>query len=197
MKHLFELRRQSDALERWRDRSRRRTWLRFNTGRSNAGYLLGTSEPIRSTCARHRGSAGMTFYDVGSNVGFHAMLAARLVGPAGHVICFEPFPDNASQIEYNAGLNWFTHVRVRHEALGNHDGIGRFLTSEEPTWGKLDSAGAEPSRMSGELQVTVRSWIRSWPNLLPPDVIKIDVEGGEVDVLSGADERCASIVRFY
>jgi FkbM family methyltransferase len=162
--------------------------LRFNTGRSNAGYLLGTSEPDVQHALATVVNAGMTFYDVGSNVGFHAMLAAGLVGPAGHVICFEPFPDNANQIGYNAGLNLFTHVRVRQEALGNHDGFGRFLTSEEPTWGKLDSAGVEPSRMSGELQVAVRSFdsVVAESALPAPDVIKIDVEGGEVDVLRGA-----------
>ena len=115
------------------------------------------------------------------------MLAARLVGPTGNVVCFEPFPENASQIDYNVALNRFTHVRVRKEALGNHDGIGRFLTSEEPTWGKLDSAGSEPSRMSGELQVTVRRMDSVVTELVPPDVIKIDVEGGELNVLSGAE----------
>lgn len=162
--------------------------LRFNTGRSNAGYLLGTSEPYVQRALASVIRPDMTFYDVGSNVGFHAMLAARLVGPSGHVICFEPFPENASQIEYNAGLNGFTHVRVRREALGNQDGIGRFLTSEESTWGKLDGAGAEPSRMSGELQVTVRKLDSIVAELAPPEVIKIDVEGGEVDVLNGAEQ---------
>lgn len=162
--------------------------LRFNTGRSNAGYLLGTSEPDVQDALATVVRAGLTFYDVGSNVGFHAMIAARLVGPSGHVICFEPFPENANQIEYNARLNGFTNVNVRREALGNHDGSGRFLTSEEPTWGKLDSAGSEPSRMSGELQVAVRSLesVVGETALPVPDVIKIDVEGGEVDVLSGA-----------
>jgi FkbM family methyltransferase len=162
--------------------------LRFNTGRSNAGYLLGTSEPYVQRALATVVRPGLTFYDVGSNVGFHAMLAARLVGQSGHVICFEPFPDNANQIEYNACLNGFTNVRVRREALGNHDGSGRFLTSEEPTWGKLDSAGREPSRMSGEVQVAVRSLdsVVTEPPMPVPDVIKIDVEGGEVDVLTGA-----------
>ena len=162
--------------------------LRFNTGRSNAGYLLGTSEPDVQRALANIVRPGVTFYDVGSNVGFHAMLVARLVGPSGHVICFEPFPENANQIEYNACLNGFTNVRVRREALGNHDGSGRFLTSEEPTWGKLESAGREPSRMSGELQVAVRSLdsVVGETALPVPDVIKIDVEGGEVDVLSGA-----------
>ena len=68
--------------------------LLFNVGSCNAGYLLGTTEPevqeVLATLLR----PGMAFYDIGANVGFYSILAARLTGPTGLVISFEPLPLN-------------------------------------------------------------------------------------------------------
>lgn len=162
--------------------------LWFNTGSSNAGYLLGTSEPSVQFAMATLLRPGMTFYDVGANVGFHAMIAARLVGPSGRVVCFEPFPENLSQVKYNAQLNGFSHVNVRPEALGEADCEGAFMISEEPTWGRLDDGQKAPSKFVGRMTVQVRRLdsVVGDPSILPPDVIKMDVEGGETKVLAGA-----------
>ena len=166
--------------------------LRFNPGPSNAGYLLGTSEPaIQNFLAAHL-KPGMTVYDAGANVGFLSVLAARLVGPEGRVICFEPLPSNANQIEHNARLNGFGQIVVRREALGLADGQTRFLVSPDSTMGKLaDSSFAKPEEtMVGEIQVTVRSLDRvvAEEGLPRPDLIKLDVEGVEGEVLRGGAE---------
>jgi gentisate 1,2-dioxygenase len=102
--------------------------LLFNPGGSNAGYILGTSEPgvQRAMLAILR--PGMTFFDVGANVGFHSTVACRLIDPSrGRVISFEPLAGNADQIEVNARLNHFDCIRVMRVAIGNHDGEARFI----------------------------------------------------------------------
>src|SRR5271157_1161817 len=54
--------------------------LRFNTGLArNAGFLLGTYEPEVQTLYASLLDPGMTVYDIGANVGFLTVLAARLV----------------------------------------------------------------------------------------------------------------------
>ena len=162
--------------------------LWFNPGQANAGYLLGTSEPEVQSALAALLRPGMTVYDVGANVGFLSVIAARLVGPAGRVVCFEPLPDNARQIEYNARLNGFAHVAVRAEALGAADGTARFLLSAEPTWGALASASPKVNGQVNEAAVPVRRLDGAVADAgLPlPEVIKIDVEGAEADVLAGA-----------
>lgn len=96
--------------------------LRFNTGKSIAGYLLGTAEPDMQAALKILIQPGMTVYDLGANVGFISIIAAHLVGPQGHVISFEPLPANARQIRYNASLNNFSHVMVREEAISDEEG---------------------------------------------------------------------------
>ena len=164
--------------------------LRFNVGQSNAGFLLGTAEPSVQVALQSLIKPGMTFYDVGANVGFLSVIAARLVGANGRVVCFEPLPENIHQIEHNIRLNSFKQVDVRHEALGDENGEALFLVSAETTWGKLAKVGPSVAMQVGEIKVPVRrldSMIEN--NELPqPDVIKIDVEGAEVSVLEGARE---------
>lgn len=162
--------------------------LRFNPGHANAGYLLGTSEPEVQTALAALLRPGMTVYDLGANVGFLSVIAARLVGPKGRVICFEPLPSNAQQIEHNARLNGFTHMTVRREALGSADGESSFLVSAEPTIGKLASVSATVARYQSSINVVVRCLDTLIPEagLSLPDAMKIDIEGAEVDALKGA-----------
>lgn len=72
--------------------------LRFNTGKSIAGYLLGTAEPDMQAALKNLVRPGMSVYDLGANVGFLSMIAAHLVGPEGRVIVFEPLPANADRL---------------------------------------------------------------------------------------------------
>jgi FkbM family methyltransferase len=161
--------------------------LRFNTGHSAVGFLLGTHDPDVQLALEQLLRPGGTVYDIGANVGFTAVLAARLVGPHGLVVCFEPLATNARQIEHNAALNHFDHVHVCQVALGKEDGEAEFVVSASPTWGRLASAGFTPDR-AGTTRVPVRrlDTLAAEARLPAPDLIKMDVEGAEADVLAGA-----------
>jgi len=164
--------------------------LRFNPGRTNAGFLLGTSEPGVQAALVSLLRPGMTFYDVGANVGFLTVIGARLVGPTGRVVSIEPLPGNVQRLQHNVLLNQFKHVTVKELAIGAENTTERFFTSEEPTWGTLASSGRPPSKPTGEIEVQVRTLDSLLHDeMLPcPELIKIDVEGGENSVLLGARE---------
>jgi FkbM family methyltransferase len=160
--------------------------LRFNGGNSAVGFVLGTHDTEIQSAFSRLIQPGMTVYDIGANVGFTAMLAAKKVAPTGRVICFEPLAANAEQILRNAALNHFSFVEVRQMALGQTDGEAEFLLSDSPTWGRLAQAGAAPAQ-SGKLRVPVRSLdsLRANDQLPAVHFIKMDVEGAEADVLLG------------
>ena len=162
--------------------------LRFNVARSHSGFILGNHEPEVQELLESVLRPGMTYYDVGANVGFFAMIAARLLGPSGHVVCFEPLPENARQIEYNARLNGFSNIAVRCEALGGSNRSDVFNTSVEPTWGMLSTVGKPPVQASGQITVEVRTLdsLSGAGGLPRPDVIKMDIEGAEAEALNGA-----------
>jgi FkbM family methyltransferase len=160
--------------------------LRFQGGKSSVGFLLGTHDAIVQHALTVLLRPGMTVFDVGANVGFTAVLAARLVSETGRVISFEPLPSNARQIEHNAALNGFAHIAVRQEALSSHDGEAKFAISSSPTWGKLAALGPALQEV-GTIRVRVRRLDSVLAEDLPaPDLLKIDVEGAEADLLAGA-----------
>lgn len=164
--------------------------LRFNIGNSHSGFILGTHKPGVQNFLAASLNPGMVFYDAGANAGFYSIIAARLVGHDGHVVCFEPLPANARLIEHNAQLNGFSQINVRCEALGNSDRTESFLTSSEPTWGRLATSGKVPDQKTGEIVVSVRALdsVLTGDGLPAPDLIKIDVEGAEGELISGAKE---------
>jgi len=169
--------------------------LRFNPGQSDSRFLLGTFEPALQKALASYLQPGMVFYDVGANVGFLSILAARLVGKDGQVHCFEPLPANAEQIRHNADLNQFHQVVVYQVALAQTDSIASFRVSERPTFGSLSDSPMSVDKQIGTIDVSVRSLDSLFKEgqLRGPNLIKVDVEGSEIDFLAGAQ---AVIGRF-
>ena len=162
--------------------------LRFSPGPSNVGYALGTTEPevqevIQSTVRPH-----WVVYDVGANVGFYAVIMARLVGPDGLVAAFDPVEDNIRILRNNAQLNDLDNIVLFSLALSDSDGESPFLMSEVSTWGSLKSVRNEITDFKDEVMVkTARMDTFVERDIIPsPDFIKIDVEGAEANVLRGA-----------
>src|SRR5207249_459987 len=61
---------------------------------------------------------GWTVWDIGSCIGFYSVFFARLVGPSGRVVSFEPDPRNFERTTANVALNRFLNVRFLNVAIG-------------------------------------------------------------------------------
>jgi FkbM family methyltransferase len=164
--------------------------LRFNPGNSVASYLLGKAEEPLQDLLQQWLSPGMSMYDVGANVGFLTVIAARLVGETGRVHAFEPVSSLADQAEYNAKLNRFQRVIVHRKALSNRDGEAAFQLAPNVMTGALLSVQTAESYSETMLAVEIRKLdtLVEIDKLAPPDLIKIDVEGAEADVLDGGTQ---------
>jgi FkbM family methyltransferase len=174
---------------------RRRTW-RVEAGEGsglrmvlpqNHDYLRGTSEiPVQRALNAHL-RPGDVFFDVGANVGFFSLIAARLVRPTGAVCCFEPVTENAAAVRQNAVLNDLANVRVFETALGNAPGVAEFLLTEWDGGGTLANSAVRPTDPVSRRRVSVAVLDDLMDSLsLPqPSFVKIDVEGVEMQVLEG------------
>lgn len=138
---------------------------------------------------------GDAFVDVGANFGTFSLPASRLVGESGRVIAIEPQPRLARMIRESAGLSRARNVEVVECACGEVPGDAQLMVPRDDS----GRAGFFPdfSGRPGHEGITVvkRSLddiAGDWPSGSKV-VIKIDVEGSEMDVLDGA----ADVIRSH
>lgn len=131
---------------------------------------------------------GMTLVDVGANIGFFSLVAAKLVGPTGRALAVEPEPENCARIRRNVELNGYANVEIAQVALGDRCGeVTLHLATDHGHHSLLDRS---PNRAGTTLAVPIETLdaLLAARNIERVDVLKIDVEGAEVEVLRGAAE---------
>jgi FkbM family methyltransferase len=163
--------------------------LKFNAGESCPELALGTYEiPIQKIFAQYL-KGGDTFYDIGANVGFFSIIAAKLVGNTGKVYAFEPGSGNAHSVRHNAQLNNFSQIEVIAKAVSHTSGSGQLLLAKYSGGHTLAIADAPPD-LAGEVTVDLVSIddLIAQNKIKPPNFVKVDVEGAELDVLKGMTE---------
>ncbi len=154
---------------------------------AHAGLIVrGTLEPPVQEALRRLLSPGDVFYDVGANVGFFTILGARLVGAEGRVIAFEPVPACARAVGHNIALNDFAHAEIREEAVGAVGGRAQLLVVGEASWSHLASTGRHADvRAEIDVAVVAIDELVASGAIPPPDVLKIDTEGAELQAIAG------------
>lgn len=133
---------------------------------------------------------GDTVLDVGAHVGYYALHAAYAVGPTGQVHAFEPVPANAARLRANVELNEFANVVVNEVAVSaasSREWLGIVDIRGESGWSSLLVAGRENSRDVEVETVTLDGYARD-AEMIDAALIKIDVQGKEMDVLLGGRE---------
>lgn len=147
--------------------------------------LYGGWEPAAQRLLVQHLRPGAVAYDVGANRGVHTLLMARRVGPRGHVYTFEPVPEIFAELQDNVALNGFTNVTCLPLAVSDTSGPAGFFRGHHSGAGHLASTGDAVGESLTVETVTLDELVFQ-RSQRPPDLIKVDVEGAESRVLSGA-----------
>jgi len=121
---------------------------------------------------------GDVIYDIGAHVGYFTLLFSVLVGNKGKVVAFEPNKKNLEILKRHLKINRCKNVIVVDKAVSDKTGITFFDTGDGSWTGKIS--------LTGEYEVEVVKLDDFISKNLIPSVIKIDVEGEELNVLRGA-----------
>jgi FkbM family methyltransferase len=136
---------------------------------------------------------GMVYVDVGANIGSHAINAARVVGEKGRVFAFEADPETYRILQKNIDLNQLGNIILRQTCVSDNSGSVTFYKHKDSAKSSIVDRGEKTSVVlpADRLDNLVQSDTRI-------DILKIDVEGAELNVLRGAqqifEERPPSIV---
>lgn len=149
-------------------------------------YFLGVSEPIEMSLVASLLTPGMTIVDGGANNGQYTLIAALAVGPRGHVLAFEPVPENFAKLEHHVRLNRLDNVVLYRTALWDQAAKLQFARPK----GYDDNAGTWGTGIAdapGYLDVDAVAFddLALPPGAGPVGFIKLDVEGSELHALRG------------
>jgi FkbM family methyltransferase len=141
--------------------------------------------------------SGMVVVDIGAFVGWYSLLAARQVGERGKVYAFEPDPRNYALLIENLRVNQFdSRVTCLPQAVSNQTGVQRFFHGGDLNRNSLIPSTDEETSTMVPTVVLDEILDRS----LQVDVIKLDVDGAEVNALRGMREtltRAAPTVKLF
>lgn len=153
-------------------------------GLENEIYRFGTYERGTLHVLRHFLRTDDCVVDVGANIGFMTLFASLRCRP-GKVYAFEPLPDALQWLRKNLELNRVENVAVYDCALGSSDEKFQLFP------GRLrNNRGSASLLFAGEAESAIDVLVKPLDSLLNADLhvhlMKIDVEGFELEVLRGA-----------
>jgi FkbM family methyltransferase len=143
---------------------------------------------------------GDVIWDIGANIGLVSLvLAAGSRQQRVRIVAFEPEPATARSLRRNIAANHLSNIAVLEVALSKDNGSAELFIGGESGAGthSLVPAGLEGSRRVRVLTQTGASIAQEQGR--GPDVVKIDVEGAEMDVLRGCEPllRSGSIRELF
>jgi FkbM family methyltransferase len=127
---------------------------------------------------------GMTFIDIGANIGIYTALAARRVGTNGRVVAVEPGPLNVNLIRETIRLNGFENVSVFAGAAGAENASATlYLCDDNPADHRVHNSGGAREKLV--VPTTTIDALARTHGIARADVIKIDTQGSEASVFAG------------
>lgn len=164
-------------------------WLARNDFVGAALFHDGFEDAERSFIERFL-RPGMTVLDIGAHHGFYTLLASRKVGPQGKVLAVEASPRERKKLELHLRINGCKNVQVETCALGENEEHAELHVVLGGQTGC--NSLRKPAVSEGTEVITVR--VKRLDRILAErcfekiDLVKLDVEGGELSVLKGGQE---------
>jgi FkbM family methyltransferase len=151
-------------------------------------YWLGTYEPELQAAVAELVRAGTVAYDVGANIGYISLLLAKAVGEGGQVYAFEALPANVERLRANLSLNSMERrVQVVEAAVIDRSVPVQFLVGPSGGMGKAAGSAGRQRDYSQSISISglaLDDFVLAQGHP-PPQVVKMDIEGGEVLALPG------------
>ena len=156
----------------------------------NVSYLIFTNkehEPFETLILKYFLKENSIYVDIGANVGYYTLLAAS-IAKKGQVFSFEPYNLNFELLEKNIVANNLVNVQTFQYVVSNENTfIDVFLSGANKGNIRLfkdDLEGYMEEHQSNKLvkSVTLDTLLDGSIN---PDIIKMDIQGGEMFALEG------------
>jgi len=161
----------------------------------------GVYEPFETQLFERCLAPGDTVIDVGANIGYYTLAAARAVGPEGKVFAFEPDPSNFRCLHRNVARNGYRNVVLENCAVCDLDGTVELHLAVRNTGDHRIFETQEPRRRIAVPAVRLDSYFGA--DLPAVRLLKMDIQGAEGRAIAGmhallaASEHAALFLEFW
>ena len=166
--------------------------LRMGTDIARLVFVAGEIDPNEFSFLSNFLKPGMCVIDIGANEGLFTLFFRKRVGASGRVIALEPSERELIHLRRNLRINRLVDVDIIPLAVGDHVGRAKLniAQAEHAGHNALGTPAAPWVSVVEEADVElttldVLAETRRWPRI---DLIKMDIEGSELNALRGADE---------
>ena len=129
---------------------------------------------------------GMTVLDIGANIGYYAIMESQWVGPHGKIVAVEPSPNNIKLLQRNVDLNRCKNVQVFQGAISDRCETRDFYMARSSNLNTFHNTGSGVHDLTGDtISVTTHTVETIMHGIGKPDLLRMDVEGHEVEILAG------------
>jgi len=164
-------------------RNGRRMFVDLRSSIGRGLFMTGQFDTAVFDPLRRALQPGGVFLDVGANVGYYTMLALDLVGDRGSVHAFEMDPRPLRCLRRTVAREGLPNVFINEVAVGAKDGVAHFRAEMDSGHSNVETSGqGKAVRM-----ISLDSW-RTAQGVRKIQGIKIDIEGGELWALQGAEK---------
>ena len=157
----------------------------YDKGISRTLLLFGKRELEHKKMLENIIKPEMTVLDIGANIGYYSLMMLELMGNKGKLIAVEPSPSNIEILRKNLLLNKYNDIEVHNAAISDENGTKKFFLSEMSNLNTLNYTEKKSLNLTGE---TINVKTLTVPQIMEGrnlDLIRMDVEGHEVEVLNG------------
>lgn len=166
---------------------RGKSWV-YDSGYSQ--YFMGDYEREVVDVFYEYAKKSKFIYDIGANVGYYTLISAKAVEKNnGMVYALEPLPGNLLLLQKNVDANLNRNIKILDYAISDSTGTALFSNSENNVANTL-SVSSPTFKSNDSIQVktiTLDELVEKKIGL-PPDLLKIDVEGSELEALRGSEK---------
>ncbi len=156
-------------------------------GISASLLMFKTHEPLTTGLLSRTIKPGMYCVDVGSNIGYYALLEGKIVGDGGQVFAIEPSPVNFALLNENISLQNHDNTRAYNFAAGDHNGNVKFMIDKKSNWCKVVDTEDTSENIIDVKSRTLDDFVAE-QSIKKIDLLRMDVEGYEASILDGAKE---------
>jgi len=161
---------------------------------SGALALYKIWEPLETKTIKKYLKKPTNFIDIGAHIGYYSLLGAS-ISKKSKVFAFEPIKENIRVFKKNVNANHFKNITIFPYAVSNMNGKTKLYPSTEANTGDFRSFDDDLLEINEHRKgITVESIALDdflINNEMIPDVIKIDIQGGEMIALKGMKKKLA------